>query len=82
MRIFYLSEMRKMNGKLQYHQSTECFGRGEGRGSRKQEMKARERSEGLKRNLIPAVPSRKNENFLTKYSPRVPNRLKKELEKE
>ena len=55
---------------------------GEGRGSRKQEMKARERSEGLKSNLIPAVPSRKNENFLTKYSPRVPNRLKKELEKE
>lgn len=55
---------------------------GEGRGSRKQEMKARERSEGLKSNLIPAVPSRKNEIFLTKYSPRVPNRLKKELEKE
>ena len=55
---------------------------GEGRGSRKQEMKARERSEGLKTNLIPAVPSRKNENFLTKYSPRVPNRLKKELGKE
>ena len=55
---------------------------GEWRGSRKQEMKARERSEGLKSNLIPAVPSRKNENFLTKYSPRVPNRLKKELEKE
>ena len=55
---------------------------GKGRGSRKQEMKARERSEGLKSNLIPAVPSRKNENFLTKYSPRVPNRLKKELEKE
>lgn len=55
---------------------------GEGRGSRKQEMKARERIEGLKSNLIPAVPSRKNENFLTKYSPRVPNRLKKELEKE
>ena len=55
---------------------------GEGMGSRKQEMKARERSEGLKSNLIPAVPSRKNENFLTKYSPRVPNRLKKELEKE
>ena len=55
---------------------------GEGRGSGKQEMKARERSEGLKSNLIPAVLSRKNENFLTKYSPRVPNRLKKELEKE
>lgn len=55
---------------------------GEGRGSRKQEMKAGERSEGLKSNFIPAVPSRKNENFLTKYSPRVPNRLKKELEKE
>ena len=55
---------------------------GEGRGSRKQEIKAGERSEGLKSNLIPAVPSRKNENFLTKYSPRVPNRLKKELEKE
>ena len=55
---------------------------GEGRGSRKQEMKAGERSEGLKSNLIPVVPSRKNENFLTKYSPRVPNRLKKELEKE
>ena len=55
---------------------------GEGRGSRKQEMKARERSKGLKSNLIPAVPSRKNETFLTKYSPRVPNRLKKELEKE
>ena len=79
MRIFYRSEMRKMNGKLQYHQSTECFGRGGGVG---EEMKARERSEGLKSNLIPAVPSRKNENFLTKYSPRVPNRLKKELEKE
>ena len=29
---------------------------GEGRGSRKQEMKAGERSEGLKSNLIPAVP--------------------------
>ena len=28
MRIFYQSEMRKMNGKLQYHQSTKCFGRG------------------------------------------------------
>lgn len=55
---------------------------GEERGSRKQEMKARDRSEGLKSNLIPAVPSRKNENFLTKYSPRVPNRLKKEVEKE
>lgn len=54
---------------------------GEGRGSRKQEMKARERSEGLKSNLIPAVPSRKNENFLTKYSPRVPNRLKRSWKK-
>ena len=32
---------------------------GEGRGSGKQEMKAGERSEGLKCNLIPAVPSRK-----------------------
>ena len=28
MRILYRSEMRKMNGKLQYHQSTECFERG------------------------------------------------------
>ena len=49
----------------------------EGRGSRKQEMKAGERSEGLNSNLIPVVPSRKNETFLTKYSPRVPNRLKR-----
>ena len=44
-------------------------------------MKAGERSEGLKSNLIPAVPSRKNENVLTKYSPRVPNRLKRSWKK-
>ena len=31
---------------------------GEGRGSRKQEMKAGERSEGLKSNLIPVVPEK------------------------
>ena len=57
MRIFYRSEMRKMNGKFKHHQSTECFGRG-GEGSRKQEMKAGERSEGLKSNLIPVVPEK------------------------
>ena len=55
---------------------------GEGRGSRKQEMKAGERSEGLKSNLIPAVPSRKKWKFFDKIWSQGSQPPKKELEKE